>query len=297
MHADLDDPVVVGMLQECHFAQRDHHDVAVSGGADSTALLVLALATGATVRAHHVDHGLRPDGSREAAEVASMCRRWGAEFTSYSLQLSDGPDLEARCRDARMEVLPPGCLMGHTADDQAETVLFRLLRGSGPRGLAAMDTARHPLLGLRRAQTEALCEHLGVTPFEDPTNRSPRFVRNRIRHELLPLLDDVLDRDVVPILARTAELMRAQNEALDSLVQPVDPTDAAAMRSLPEAVMAEALRVWWRDQTDGLPPPDRAAVRRMGDVVAGTSRGAEIAAGWRMDRTAGRLRLTRDTPL
>lgn len=280
------------MLSRCRFADADHHDVAVSGGADSLALLALAVATGSAVTAHHVDHGLRPAGNEEAAAVAEACSRWGAAFEAHAVEVLDGPDLEARCRNARMEVLPPGFLTGHTADDQAETVLLRLLRGTGPAGLAAMDLPRHPLLELRRADTEDLCVHLEVTPFVDPTNQSPRFTRNRIRHEVLPLLAEVTGRDVVPLVNRSAELLRAQNAAIGELAAVLDPSDVPALRSVPVPVAMESLRSWWSSQTDGLPPPDRAAMQRMLDVIEGTHRGCEVAAGWRLDRSAGRLRLT-----
>lgn len=286
------DPVVSGMLSRCRFPEAAHHDVAVSGGADSLALLALALATGSSVTAHHVDHGLRPAGHEEAAAVAGVCRRWGAAFEAHSVGLTDGPDLEARCRQARFEVLPPDCLTGHTADDQAETVLLRLLRGTGPAGLAAMESRRHPLLELRRADTEGHCAHLEVTPFVDPTNGSPRFTRNRIRNEVLPLLAEVTGRDVVPLVNRTAELLRSHNAAIGELAAGVDPSDVRALRSVPEPVATEALRIWWTSETDGLPPPGRAATQRMLDVVGGVHRGCEVTAGWRLDRSAGRLRLT-----
>lgn len=280
------------MLSRCRFAEAEHHDVAVSGGADSLALLALALATGSAVTAHHVDHGLRCGGDEEAAAVAEVCRRWGAAFKAHAVDVVDGPDLEARCRVARIEVLPPDCLTGHTADDQAETVLLRLLRGTGPAGLAAMESKRHPLLALRRADTEQLCGHLGVTPFVDPTNESPRFTRNRIRHEVLPLLAEVTGRDVVPLVNRTAELLRSHNAAIEELAAGLDPSDVSALRSVPAPVAAESLRVWWIRQTDGMPPPGRAATQRMLDVVAGVHRGCEVTAGWRLDRSAGRLRLS-----
>lgn len=280
------------MLSRCRFPDTDHHDVAVSGGADSLALLALATATGSAVTAHHVDHGLRPGGNEEAASVADVCRRWGAAFEAHRVEVVDGPDLEARCRMARMEILPPGCLTGHTADDQAETVLFRLVRGTGPAGLAAMDVPRHPLLDLRSAETEELCVHLEVTPFVDPTNESPRFTRNRIRHEVLPLLSEVTGRDVVPLVNRTAELLRAQNAAIGELAAKLDPSDVTKLRSVPVPVAMESLRTWWHSETDGLPPPERAAMQRMLDVVEGVHRGCEVTAGWRLDRSANRLRLT-----
>lgn len=280
------------MLSRCRFPEAAHHDVAVSGGADSLALLALALATGSAVTAHHVDHGLRPGGNDEAAAVRGVCRLWGAVFEAHSVGLADGPDLEARCRQARLAVLPSGCLTGHTADDQAETVLLRLLRGTGPSGLAAMESHRHPLLELRRADTERLCAHLEVTPLVDPTNDSPRFTRNRIRHEVLPLLAEVMGRDVVPLVNRTAELLRSHNAAIGELAAGLDPRDVSALRSVPAPVATEALRTWWTSETDGLPPPGRAAVQRMLEVVEGARRGCEVTAGWRLDRSAGRLRLT-----
>lgn len=287
------DPIVSAMLARCRFPDADQHDVAVSGGADSLALLALALATGSAVTAHHVDHGLRTGGDDEAAAVLGVCTRWGAAFEAHSVEVGDGPDLEARCRIARMQVLPPGCLTGHTADDQAETVLLRLLRGTGPTGLAAMDSARHPLLDLRRTDTEELCVRLEVTPFVDPTNESPRFTRNRIRHEVLPLLAEVTGRDVVPLVNRTAELLRFQNAAIGELAAELDPTSVSALRSVPVPVAMESLRAWWSSETNGLAPPERAAMQRMFDVIEGVHRGCEVTAGWRLDRSAGHLRLTK----
>ncbi len=133
-------------------------------------------------------------------------RRWrpqlGAEFRLVTVEVAAGPNLEARARDARLAALPPGALTGHTADDRAETILINLLRGSGLDGLAAMgpDPTR-PLLALRRHETRSLCADLGLTPVVDPSNTDPRFVRNRVRGELLPLMADIAGRDVVPARA------------------------------------------------------------------------------------------------
>src|SRR5205823_5327540 len=135
----------------------------VSGGADSLSLLVLAVAAGCPVTAVHVDHGMRPGSANEAAVVADAATRFGAEFRSERVQVDPGSNLEARARAARSAVLPADCLLGHTADDQAETVLLNLLRGAGVEGLAGIRAdVRHPILGLRRHETHDLCARLGL---------------------------------------------------------------------------------------------------------------------------------------
>src|SRR4051812_10148101 len=149
------------------------------------ALLALATVAGLVVTAVHVDHCLRPGSAGEAEVVAAAARRFGAAFRSETVPVGDGPNLEARARVARYGVLPAGVLTGHTADDQAETVLVNLLRGAGIDGLAGIRAdERRPLLGVRRADTLALCADLAIEPVVDPSNDDPRFVRNRVRHEL-----------------------------------------------------------------------------------------------------------------
>ena len=288
-----DDPFVAALLERCSFEASTGSPVtvAVSGGADSSALLALAVAAGYVVTAVHVDHGLRAGSSTEADAVEVLCGAWGATFERRRVEVVDGPDLEARARNARRSVLPQGTLLGHTADDQAETVLLRLLRGTGPAGLAAMRAEHHPLLALRRADTEALCAHLGLAPFEDPSNRDPRFTRNRVRHEVLPLLVDVADRDVVPLLARLAELAGDQADVLAALATSVDPTNAAELSDAPPALAAAAVRQWWTTTTGAAYSPDAAAVARVLQVADGTARGCDVVDGWQVRRTAGRLRL------
>ncbi|HEY5110018.1 MAG TPA: ATP-binding protein, partial [Acidimicrobiales bacterium] len=133
------DPLVAGLLARCTFPPPgDPLVCGVSGGPDSLALLVLATAAGCRVTAVHVDHGLRTGSADEAGVVAEVAARFGAGFRSERVVVADGPNLEARARAARHAVLPEGTLLGHTADDQAETMLLNLLRGAGLDGLAAM---------------------------------------------------------------------------------------------------------------------------------------------------------------
>jgi tRNA(Ile)-lysidine synthase len=197
------------LLGRCRFpAPGSVVTCAVSGGADSLALLALASAAGCVATAVHVDHGLRPDSAAEADVVARAAERFGAAFRAERVTVGAGPNLEARARAARLAVLPDDALTGHTADDQAETMLLNLLRGSGRDGLSGMpDDGRHPLLRVRRSETHALCDALGVEPIADPSNHDPRHRRNRVRHELLPMLVSIAERDIVPVLVRQGTIL------------------------------------------------------------------------------------------
>lgn len=291
---DVDDPVVADLLARATFPTGiTPLRCAVSGGADSTALLALAVALGRPVTAVHIDHGLRPESTADAEHVSRLAAAWGAEFEHHSIRIEDGGDLEARARVARHAAVGPEGLWGHTADDQAETVLLRLLRGTGPHGLAAMRPDRHPLLGLRRSETVALCAHLGVEPVDDVTNRDPRFDRARVRHDVLPLLVDVARRDVVPALARLAQQSAELDDLVGLLAAELDATSVHQLRAVPRPVAVAAVRRWWVATTGGLPPPDAAATERVLAVVDGRSRGCDVVAGWSLRRRDGVLRLVR----
>jgi tRNA(Ile)-lysidine synthase TilS/MesJ len=134
--------LVVELLTKCTFASSNTAiHCAVSGGADSVALLVLAAAHSTDVTAWHVDHGLRDGSSAEAQIVHDIALALGAKFESRTVAIETGSNLEARAREARFAVLPTDVATGHTADDQAETVLVNLLRGAGMRGLSVMHSA------------------------------------------------------------------------------------------------------------------------------------------------------------
>jgi tRNA(Ile)-lysidine synthase len=286
---DAPDQSVPELLGRCCFPPPGEPLVcAVSGGADSLALLVLACSAGLAVTAVHVDHGLRPGSAAEAGVVAAAAGRFGAAFRSESVTLEDGPNLEARARAARRAVVGPGAATGHTMDDQAETVLLNLLRGAGLDGLAAMRAGpAHPLLALRRSETRALCRSLGLDPVCDPSNDDRRFRRNRVRHELLPLCSEIAGRDLVPVLARQAGVLATDTDLLDELAGAIDPADGAALAAAPEALARRAARRWLRH--DGPYAPDLAAIERVLGVARGEATATDVAPGWRVRRSGGRL--------
>lgn len=260
------------------------------------ALVVLAVMAGLRVTAIHVDHGLRPDSATEADQVEEVARRFGAAFSARRVTVKPGPNLEARARRARYEALPPGVLTGHTADDQAETVLLNLLRGAGIDGLAGMRSGgrvRRPLLAVRRAETRALCDELGLMPFEDPTNADLRFARNRVRHQLVPSLAQISGRDPVPILVRQAELLADEATLLDELADGIDPTDARALAAAPTPLGRRAVRRWLRESGGAEQhPPSAAEVRRVLSVASGEVVACQLTGDRMVRRSAGRLKMT-----
>ncbi len=262
----------------------------VSGGADSLALLILATQAGLNVTAVHVDHGLRACSDGEASLVEEVAERFGAEFQSEAVDIGDGPNLEERGRDARSAVLGVGALTGHTADDQAETVLLQLMWGAGPKGIGAMQPGpTKPILGLRRADTEAVCGLAGVQWFSDPSNADARFRRNRVRSELIPLMNEIADRDMVPLLGRSAGLSRSMVQTLDLLLPDGDPTDTRWLQTLDPPVAALKVRQWLAVELGK--PISAEATERVMAVVQHSSRATELDSGARLTRTDGQLRL------
>jgi tRNA(Ile)-lysidine synthase len=283
-------PLVSDLLSRCTFPLSSTAvDCAVSGGADSVALMVLACATNLNVTAWHVDHGLRENSHTEAALVAQLATQLGAQFESRTVTVEQGANTEARAREARYAALPQGVMTGHTADDQAETILINLLRGSGTRGLAGMQpTAQRPLLHIRRSETQALCNALGIAVFHDPSNNDERFQRNRIRHEVLPLMESLAKRDLVPVLTRQADLLRDDDDLLNELAGALDPTDALALASAPIALARRAIRTWLTNPL----VPDSATVERVLEVARGNTLACDIGLGRQVRRSQQQLRIT-----
>ncbi len=288
-------PLAAELLARCRFPPRGTAiSCAVSGGPDSLALLALAVASGCDVTAFHVDHGLRPGSRDEARIVAAQAAELGAAFVARSARCSPGPNLEARARAARFGALPDDVATGHTADDQAETIVLNLLRGSGIDGLCGMTPGpRHPILGLRRAETERLATSLGLPIVRDPTNAAPEHRRNRIRAEVLPLLCEIAQRDIVGVLARQAGLLAGERALLDHLATQIDVSSAPALAQADPALARRALRRYLRDELELEHPLELAAIERALSVARGEVAACELPGGARLSRSHGRLRLER----
>jgi tRNA(Ile)-lysidine synthase len=308
-------------------ADGDGVAVAVSGGADSLALLhalrVLAGPRGWRLAVLTVDHGLRPGSAADAAFVADHVKALGLPARVLTLTPADlaphraaGP--EGAARAARYAALWPaadglGCpwlATGHTLDDQAETVLLQLLRGAGPDGLAGMSARSgqllRPLLGVRRSDTRACCAAIGLQWREDPTNAGDGPLRNRVRHHLLPLLED-LRPGATQALARTAALVADDRDWLAPLVATAlagverggAPTtegggaarlDAVALAALPVGLGRRVVREAARRA--GIAIPDAAATDRVLGLAGAAGGGATAWPGGVATRAGTTLLLT-----
>jgi len=245
--------------------------IGVSGGADS---LALAIATQLEAAAHQVDvvaviidHGLQENSDRVAAKASLELTKFGISdviIKRVSVELVDG--MEASARRARYaafeeviaEMKPDYFLLAHTLNDQAESVLLGLARGSGSKSLAGMQERNgsyvRPLLHIDRATTLAVCHEHGVEPWQDPHNEDPSYLRVRVRKNILPMMEELLGPGVINALGRTAEILRQDVTALDGyaeefLERQLDPSggpglelEVSELAALPQAVRIRVLR-------------------------------------------------------
>jgi tRNA(Ile)-lysidine synthase len=302
--------------------------VAVSGGADSLALLhalrTLADPRGWRLHVVTVDHGLHPESAGDAAFVAGHAAELGVPASVVALAPRElarhraaGP--EGAARAARYQALhgaadAAGCAWlatGHTRDDQAETVVLQLLRGTGPDGLAGMavrsDRVLRPLLGVARAETRACCAALRVAWRSDPTNDDPRFLRNAVRARVLPLLEELRPGAVIT-LARTAELARddrdwagaVADQTLAALTAEAPPGElflpCGALVALPLGLARRVVRV--AAARAGQPVPSAAATDAVLALARGDHPAPEVvwAAGGRAGRAGEALLLPAREP-
>jgi tRNA(Ile)-lysidine synthase len=288
------------LLEQCHFpGPSTAVDLAVSGGPDSLGLLLLALRAQLTVTVHHVDHHARATSGDDALHVMALCSTLGVGYVRHDVVVELGGNFESRARSARRQSMPEGVMTGHTMDDLVETVLVNMLRGSGVDGMSPMvDDPSKPLRDVRRADLHEFVAASAHTALYDETNDSADYRRNRIRRELLPVMDDVAGRDVVPLLARQASLMHEERIWLNQLsradqITSLHEADCRELSGWPRA----RLRRWLRsqlesaDQGDGTHPPSADEVKRAVAVVLGESVATQLSGGRRLSRSGQHLTL------
>ncbi len=262
---------------------------AVSGGADSMALLwgmyLLREKLGITLEAAHFNHNLRGEESKQDAEfVRKFC-----EFHDIPLHLGEGnvtsgkKGLEAAARDARyafLRSLKGTVATAHTADDNAETVLMHLIRGSGLRGLSGVtpksDGLIRPMLDVTRAQVEQFLEENYIRHITDSSNDTDLFLRNRLRHHVIPLLK-AENPSIAQGLSAAAQRIREDAALLDSLAAQLDPADIAALRAAPAPLRRRAIEGFLR--RNGFPEPSAEHIRQAEAVVFSDNPSARVTFG------------------
>ncbi len=270
--------------------------VACSGGPDSLALAAAAAfeapKLGLRAGAITVDHGLQPGSAEQALRVEETARGLGLDpvyrVAAAVAGRNAGPDYpgpEAAARQARYAALEEvsaeagagAILLGHTMDDQAETVLLGLTRGSGARSMAGMAPASgrylRPLLGLRRDRTVAACAALGLVAWQDPQNSDVAFTRTRVREQILPLMEQLIGPGVTESLARTADQLRADADALDELAAAAAEPLIGAWRP----VRLDGPRSFAVAGIGGLPAAIRTRVLKRAAIAAGVPAGSLTA--------------------
>lgn len=290
--------------------------IGVSGGRDSVALLHALMASGfRKLIVCHLDHGLRAESAEDARFVRKLAR--GFKLPCVIQREDVGArakrrkqSLETSAREARYEFF--ACVaakrkcarlfLAHHADDQVETLLFNLLRGSGAAGLGGMSacttrtirgvalTIHRPLLGVWREEIDAYVAAHAIEFREDASNVDPRHTRNRLRHELLPAIERAFGRDVRRALWRTAEILRAESEVLDSMLPSGSDESTLALstlRVLPIGLLRRRLHAWLRAQ--GVPQVGFEEVERIRSLLDGGRAKVNLAGGWHARRRAGRL--------
>jgi tRNA(Ile)-lysidine synthase len=334
-------PAVARVLERVRATARQHglFDpgttvlVACSGGPDSTCLLHslsrLRRLFRIRLAVFHFDHRLRSDSARDAAYVRAQATRLHLPFLLR--EASGGPrrgqSVEAWARLARYAALTEAAVqaaadraaLGHTQDDQAETVLLGLVRGGGLEAVAGMApvaklpplglTAIRPLLGTTREEIEAFCRALHLRPRRDPTNLDPRFLRNRLRGEVLPVMEERLDRSLKVTLARTAENVRGDSAFLESMASEAARRiitvredeirlDSSGLAALPVPVGArvvrQAVRLAAAAGGEWGPDPGAAHVRGVLDLAGGRpGRRLDLPGGLLADRGKEYIRIAR----
>jgi tRNA(Ile)-lysidine synthase len=284
--------------------------VMFSGGRDSTCLLDLAvrISGAGAVRALHVNYGLRPGAVLEERHCETACRELGVPL---AIERPPGPqragNLQAWAREVRygaahQRAAGSDIAAGHTASDQLESVLYRLISSPSRRALLGMEPRAgqliRPLLVVSRDEVTAYCNERGLAYCDDPTNDAPTYVRNRIRHELVPLLDELHPGATANVLA-LVNVLRAESEVLDDQVR--HAIDARAnvplreLRALPHGLCALVVQ---HLADTALDRPAAGVARRVDDVLAMTDNAIlDLPAGVRAATKGGHLRFERTPPL
>jgi tRNA(Ile)-lysidine synthase len=290
--------------------------VAVSGGADS---LALAYALSQEVKklaiqlsAVTIDHQLQSKSGEQAKQVVEQMKKLNLECSVMKVKIEITEGLEASARKARYVALDSlqadAIFLGHTHNDQAESVLLGLARGSGTRSLSGMAEVNgryiRPFLAITREQTESACSEIGLTPWNDPHNKDSQFARVRVRMQALPVLEETIGPGISDALVRSSQLLRDDADALDQWAEEeivgldLHDLDCSYLQALPRAIRSRIIRraIYATGAPSGsLTAEHVGAVEAL--ICAWNGQGpAHLPGGVKVERFSGRLSLSRHQP-
>jgi tRNA(Ile)-lysidine synthase len=296
------------------FSPEDPCLIGVSGGRDSVALLHQLHAAGfRQLIVCHLDHALRPESAEDTRFVEKLAAKLKCEFVSKraevrALAKRGKLSLETAARGARYDFFAqvarerecPRLFLAHHADDQVETLLFNLFRGAGAGGLAGMSRLStrsihgvtlqisRPLLATWREEIDRYIARHHLSFVEDASNADRQFTRNRLRHEIIPALEDAFGRDIRQAIWRSAEILRAEDEVLDSLVDETPPElSVPTLTAESVAIQRRTVHGWL--QRSGVPNVGFAEVETVRGLLAGRPAKANLPGNWHARRHAKRL--------
>lgn len=292
--------------------------IACSGGRDSVALLHAVVDAGLQPSAVTIDHGLGPHGARAAAHVHALCEAWRVPHRVLRVDVSAGEGPEDAARRARYAALfaeadriaAPSIVLAHTADDQIETVLMRLITGAGAAGLAGIPARRgrlhRPWLAVSRQRVARYAAEHALTWIDDPTNAGLDYQRNRVRHLLVPALTETFGAGWRAGVLASARLARIEADTHASraaeiahFVEPHDTGTSVDLQTL-DALSAADQRALLRIMVADLPARrHRSAVDTLAALIAskGGAKSVDLPGPWRAERRADRLRMMRADPV
>lgn len=213
--------------------------LAVSGGADSAAMVALASYLKRYATLHHVNHGLREASKAEEDIVRNLGSKFGFKVHVYNVNMEGTSEEEAR--EKRMEHLK-GKLTAHSKNDRVETMLYNMMRGAGSRGMSSMNGK--PLIDVTTEELDQVCAFYNLQLCVDETNFTNQYTRNRVRYELIPLMEDISSRNVVEVLNRNANTLAKESEFLDKLASKVNISDCKAAQKEDDVILTRAVKLW-----------------------------------------------------
>lgn len=249
-----------------------HLNLAVSGGADSVALMCIVYHLGRTASVHHVNHGIRDASNDEAKIVQELAENFQFDFFLYETTIGF-QNMEENARQARQDFLPEDVLTAHSFEDKVETVIMNFMRGATSKGFSPMTDK--PLINITANELDSIVVYYDVSPCVDSTNFTQEHVRNRVRHELIPLMTDISGTNIAKPIIRNSQIALEESEYLDQIASKIDITQCKTAKTENIVILRRATRMWIEENISH--KYSEVNITNLVSVVQGETLGTQIA--------------------